>query len=273
MINYAINHNELYTLLNISEEVIQKLNAYAAERKTSFSITIESLIDNPKLIYELDRIITDTVTEDPDGIKILWEELNIARQSYCEYRKKEIPTNIFIDTMKFCTRFLREYHKVYGCYRFIWGWWFPRQLSLREFRIGALEYEFEEKNCVHLHIPSDAVLTMSSVLDSLSQFRDFCKQYYPEWETARIDCESWLLSPALKNILTDNSNILAFQKLFDVTETDYESMAVLDWVFPGFNSISDSLPEKTSLQRNMKKYLLAGEKVGWSKGILHLADM
>lgn len=265
-----ISHNELYALLDIPEEVIRKLNTYAEDRKTTLSISIEDSAGSPELIYQLDKVILDAVGEDPDGIKVLWEELNIARQSYKEYWKKGIPTDIFINTMKFCTRFLHEHYKVHGRYRFVWAWWFSRQLFLREFRIGALEYEFCEGNCVHLHIPSDADFSMTSVLESLSQFQDFCNQYFPEWKTERMECASWLLSPALKNVLTDNSHILAFQKLFDVIETDYESMAVLDWVFPGFDTVSDKLPEKTSLQKNMKKYLLAGEKIGWSKGILRL---
>ena len=109
-------------------------------------------------------------------------------------------------------------------------------------------------------------------LESLSQFQDFCKQYYPAWKIERMECQSWLLSPALKSILSDSSHILAFQELFDVIETDYESMAVLDWVFSGFDTVSDELPEKTSLQKNMKKYLLTGGKIGWSKGILRLND-
>ena len=45
-------------------------------------------------------------------------------------------------------------------------------------------------------------------------------------------------------------------------------MAVMDWVFPGCAQGLEQLPETTSLQRNMKKYLLSGGKVGWSKGVL-----
>ena len=148
--------------------------------------------------------------------------------------------------MKFCTRFLNEYYKTYSCYRFVWGWWFPRQLALLEFRIGALEYEYCNGQYISLHIPSDADLTPQSVLKSISQFKDFCRQYYPGWEGIQIQCESWMLSPALK----------------------YESMAILDWVFPGYNKIPEELPENTSLQTNMKKYLLGGNKPGWTKGVL-----
>lgn len=265
-----MNHNELYQLLELPEEVVQALDAYGNSKQNTFSVTLDDLTEHDELIQTLDKLIADYVGEDPEGIKILWEELNIAVQSYEKYRQKGIPTHIFADTMKFCTRFLSEYHKTHGCYRYVWGWWFPRQLSLREFRIGALEYELNDEKCISIHIPSDADLSPQSVMQSLAGFKAFCRQYYPEWEKMEMQCESWMLSPALSNVLRTDSNILAFQKLFDINETDYESMAVLDWVFPGFDKVSEELPEETSLQRNMKKYLLEGNKIGWSKGSLHV---
>lgn len=263
-----MNNDELYNLLDLPEAVIQELNTYGKNRKSTFNVSLNDLMKNNDLVQKLDKMILDNVGEDPDGFKTLWEELEIAKQSFEEYQRRGISIDIFVDTMKFCTRFLQEHFKTYGCYRFVWGWWFPRQLSLKEFRIGSLEYEYCEDKCINVHIPSDAVFSQQSVLESLSQFKNFCKQYYPECDGQEIQCESWLLSPALKDVLDDNSNILAFQKLFNVVETDYESMAVLDWVFPGFNSVSEQLPEETSLQKNMKKYLLDGKKIGWSKGIL-----
>lgn len=266
-----MDSNELYKLLDLPNDVIHKLNAYGEERNNTFHITITDLINNDELVQKLDKLILSDVEEDPDGIKILWEELKIAEQAFEEYQRKGIPIDIFIDTMKFCTRFLLHHYRIYGCYRFVWGWWFPRQLSLREFRIGSLEYEYSEEKCINIHIPSDADLSQQSVLESLSQFKSFCRQYYPERKGQELQCQSWLLSPALKYVLNDDSNILAFQKLFNIIETDYESMAVLDWVFPGFDSVSEKLPEETSLQKNMKKYLLEGGKIGWTKGILCLS--
>jgi hypothetical protein len=76
------------------------------------------------------------------------------------------------------------------------------------------------------------------------------------------------MSPALHKLLKKDSNILQFQDMFEITETDEESMAVMDWVFPGCAQGLEQLPETTSLQRNMKKYQLSGGKVGWSKGVL-----
>lgn len=262
-----MDNNELYHLIALPEEVIHKLNTYAKSRKSILHISVHDLIEDSELMQKLDQRIRDEIGEDEDGIGILWEELSIAVQSYEEYEKKEIPVNIFIDTMKFCTRFLLEYHKLYSRYCFIWGWWFPRQLSLREFRIDALEYEYNsEQKRIYIHIPSDADFSCQSVMKSIFRFKSFCRQYYPEREGLEMWCESWLLSPALNNILENNSHILAFQKLFRITEIDYESMAVLDWVFPGYNKVTEELPEETSLQKNMKKYLLDGNKIGWAKG-------
>ena len=122
---------------------------------------------------------------------------------------------------------------------------------------------------ISVHIPSDANLQKSAVAESIKDFKDFCKSYFPDWVNTKIYCESWLLSPALIELLEDNSNIIEFQKLFTVESVDYDSIAVLDCVFPGNTEISEHLQENTSLQRNMKKYLLQGKKIGWAKGFLN----
>lgn len=261
-----MEHNELYGLLELPEEVIARLNAYEKSRKGAFRISFQELTENRELVQTLDKVIAKEIGEDEDGIGILWEELQIALQTFEEYRRKGIPTDIFAETMKFCTRFLRDDYKKYHDYRFVWGWWFPRQLAMREFRIGALEYEYDEEGCIKVHIPSDADLSKESVQSSFSQFELFCRTYYPAWEGLEMRCHSWLLSPALKNVLDEHSHILAFQELFEEEETDYESMAVMNWVFPGYDTVSENLPEETSLQINMKKYLLEGKKIGWTKG-------
>ena len=200
---------------------------YGAARKIILEDKLKEMLLNRKQWDEGIKGLQKIIGDDPDGIKILWEMLNLACDSFAEYEKRKIPTNIFIDTMKFCTRFLEEHYRVYGQYKFVWAWWFPRQLALEEFHVGCLEYEFvkADVNVIFVHIPSDA--------------------------------------------LDDKSSILDFQKYFIVENTDYDSMGVMDWVFPGYHDISDQLPENTSLQRKMKKYLLQGKKVGWSRGYLN----
>ena len=86
-------------------------------------------------------------------------------------------------------------------------------------------------------------------------------------------CESWLLSPALKQMLPPESRIRRFQDAFDLTGEDPEDSAALEWVFYVAGGQRDSvktedLPEKTSLQRKMKAMLLSGKKPGSARGTL-----
>lgn len=99
-------------------------------------------------------------------------------------------------------------------------------------------------------------------------FLSFVKSFFLTGWMQKIYCESWMLSPALRELMDENSNILQFQNLFIEEKTDYNSMAVLDWVFPGYHSVSEDLPENTSLQRKMKRYLLQDGKIGWTMGYL-----
>lgn len=59
----------------------------------------------------------------------------------------------------------------------------------------------------------------------------------------------------LKDLLDEDSNILAFQNMFDIVSVDYESIKFMKWVFPGYENINGKLPEETTLQRRMKNAL------------------
>lgn len=115
-------------------------------------------------------------------------------------------------------------------------------------------------------LQDDADFRKEAVLQSVKDFFVFRKTYFPQWEHVILVCKSWLLAPALRRFLDSNSNIIAFQNLFEIDETDEESNGFMKWVFPGHDSIDEHLPERTSLQRKMKEYLLKEEKVGVAKG-------
>lgn len=262
---------QLYQLLELPNAVIKALKEYGENKTTVIDLNIkEKLLDRNSWDDGI-IMLKEFVGDDPDGMKILWEMLNLALESYEEYEKRKIPTQIYVDTMKFCTRFVEDHHRLLGSYKFVWAHWFPRQLTLQEFRIGCLEYEFVEtdEKTISIHIPSDADLRQKAIFESLNAFYDFRKRFFPEWENVKMSCNSWLLSPALKELLDNTSNIINFQKLFVIETTNYDSMSVLKWVFPGHDEISEQLQENTSLQRKMKEYLLQGKKVGCSKGYLN----
>ena len=268
-----MKNTELYRMLEIPDEVEKQLINYGKSRNVSIpNVIINKILKRDEWnagIQELQELLED----DSDGIKILWELLNIiSNYSYEEYRKRNISNDIFVATMKFCTRFLHEYHQTFQTYKFVWEQWFPRQISLNEYRIGALEYEFvdAENREIEVHIPSDADLRKRSVAQSIKDFNTFRAKHYPGWKTVKLTCNTWMLMPELKEMLGKESNIIAFQNLFEIDTVDYEATWYMEWIFPGIEKVDERLPERTTLQRKMKKYLLDGKKFGIAKGHLNM---
>jgi len=262
---------ELYEMLELPEEVIVKLNSYEKERTINISVELQNKILCRELWDEGIKELQSILEEDSDGFKILWELLNIvSNYSYEKYLCKNIPQDIFIETMKICTRFLNEHYKTYGTYKFVWAWWLPREISLCEYRIGALEYEFVdgENREISMHIPSDADLKKESVLQSLNDFYCFRDTYFPEWKNVRMVCDSWMLAPALEELLSESSNVLSFKRMFEIEHANEDAMWFMGFIYPGYGVVDENLPETTSLQRKMKKHLLEGKKVGVAKGYL-----
>jgi hypothetical protein len=254
--------------LALPAEVTAVITAYAQAGNQALDENIKLQLQNPATWSQAIEMLKERIGEDADGIYILAELLTYACETYGEYEKRGIERQIFVDTMKFCTRFIEEHKRLYGNYAFTWAWWFPRQITMKEFRIGALEYEFvnQESKQIQIHIPADADLSPESVQASFKAYERFLEQYYPQWKSVSWYCESWMLSPALFQLLPVTSNVLQFQKLFQIEAVDYDSEAVLDWVYPGKRVPLSELAENTTLQRNMKRFLLEGGKVGWAKG-------
>lgn len=213
---------------------------------------------------------------DDRGIGILTCMLKCGMQTYDQFLARGMEEQILIDTMKCFKRFIDEHMESYGTYAFDRDFWTARQISGNLFRIGELEYEFveeEDDQHVAIHIPSDANITLDVVRDSYQKARKCIEIFFPEYKSVRMICESWLLSPALKKCLKKDSNIIRFQNLFVIEKMDYESMDFMEWVFKNPNLTFDELPENTSLQRNMKKYLIEGGIVGEGTGRLVEANL
>lgn len=262
---------ELCQGIQLNEEIIEsvlKINSeYKHEELRNIWIKLYSRNTWDEGISEL----KEHFIEDKNGMKILTCMLNCALYTYEMYEKKGIPLNVFIDTVKFIPRFLERHKKINGFYAFVWDWWFPRQLSLCEFRIGELEYELKEEENeykIYIHIPSDANIKRENLINSYNEFKKFINKYFVEYIDAELYCDSWLLSPNLKKLLPKNSNIIQFQDEFEIINVEEESNAFLEWIYLRNDIAYDNLPESTSLQREVKKYLLEGGKIGWTLGRL-----
>lgn len=267
-----MNNIELYNILDIPLEVKNMLISYEQSRNIQIPNAVYQKIINRNQWDEGIKELQDLLDNDPDGIKMLWELLNIiTNYSYIEYNKRGIPQNVFIDTMKICSRFLNDHFNTYQKYQFVWAWWLPREISLNEFRIGALEYEFVDKKDreIAIHIPSDADLCPESVKKSIKAFQGFMQMYFPDWSNVMLTCDTWMLMPELKEMLDKSSNVIAFQNMFIIDAVDYEATWYMGWIYPGIECIDNNLPENTTLQQKLKKHLLAGNKFGIAKGHLN----
>lgn len=80
-------------------------------------------------------------------------------------------------------------------------------------------------------------------------------------------CHSWLLSPALRDLLSPASGILQFQRFFTIYSEDFSFPQAEQRVFGSVQADPQRYTERTSLQRALKKYLLAGNHVGMGMGV------
>ena len=211
-----------------------------------------------------------------DGADVLAKQLWTAFENREKGVWEKLPQDIWEATMGCFSRFVGEHYRSTGTYAFDRDWWTTRQVEAKLFRIGELEYELlsdENGKLISLHIPSDAKLKAPLLNQSVEQARDFIKKWFPEWAGATIRCESWLLSPTLWELLPADAHIIHFQQAFDITKTFPDSDDAIVWVFQMTGrqkkeAVFSELPEKTTLQRNLKALLLAGRQAGAAEGVL-----
>ena len=216
--------------------------------------------------------------ETAEGAEALGRQLLAALTSREAGEWQRLPEQVWRATMACFPRFIGEYRRSCGVDGFDRAFWTVRQVEARLFRLGELEYELlRDEGGAHeiaLHIPSDARLEPDRLNASVAEGRRFMAEYFPAWQSAPMTCESWLLSPALKDLLPEDSRIRGFQRAFDIGEADTsDDSAALEWVFKlaagqqaGY--APEALPEDTRLQRGVKALMLGGGHLGSAKGAL-----
>lgn len=275
-----ISLEELYKLLDFQAEVVERLGQVQLDEDEGTMCDIHLLTDREKWQDARTRL-KERYAPDEDGMKILACMMRAMQDSYALYIEEKIPEKIFADTMKCFTRFLKEHEVSFGCCGFDRDFWTGRQLSLLLFRIGELEFEIvseegekaemprAEKHSpylLHVHIPSDADLSPERCDESFRMAEQFFAAHFPETAGSKFACDSWLLSPALKELLPEGSRILQFQNRFEIKHWNQDADDFLEWVFKRKDLLLEELPEETSLQRKMKAYVLQGGKIGEAYG-------
>ena len=200
------------------------------------------------------------------------------------YKEKEIDTSIYYDTMSFFKTVLDRDLAFYGKYSFTdTAFWYYREIAGLIYKLGVLEYEMlyaDEYNAktfdipfgapmLSVHIPFRAKLNRKNLNDSYAMVKPFFRKHFPQYENATVTCGTWLLSPELKGLLPQNSNILEFQSDYKIIKTDKSNGNCFMFLFgnPDKDIEYKNLPEDTSLRKAAKQHLINGGTIGTGTGV------
>ena len=138
------------------------------------------------------------------------------------------------------------------------------------YELGRLQHQRGD-GTVSLHIPDAGPLTPELVTASLDEAQAFFPRHFPREQYTSFSCGSWLLDPQLLEYLPEDSNIIRFQRRFELEpyrepeglDADVE---VLRFVFRTLTTPLDQLPRRTTLQRTVLDHLQAGGHWHWRTG-------
>ena len=124
---------------------------------------------------------------------------------------------------------------------------------------------------IDLHIPESGPMTPQAVDASLDQARAFFPRHFPDEHYTAFACGSWLLDPQLAEYLPEDSNIVRFQRRFELEPYEEPEgldadVEVLRFVFRSLTTPLDQLPRRTVLQRAVVDHLKAGRAWRWRRG-------
>ena len=211
----------------------------------------------------------------------LYFALVFARECKGRYISKDIDHDIYKDTLNDISIWADTYHMQTGKIGLKEIHWIRKHIFFKIFKLGRLQFEMTDlekdvksftKNseCLNIHIPEGEPLEPLKCQQSLKVAKSFFIKHFNKNYQVAV-CHSWLLHENLKVILDQNANIVKFAQLFEIVENTNDCSQALERVFGTGTKISANMPERTSLQRKMKRFLLDGNVVGMGYGIINLS--
>jgi hypothetical protein len=143
--------------------------------------------------------------------------------------------------------------------------WIDVVWSGRLAELGRLQFETRGDDLLAVHIPESGPLTPAACDASFARAREV----FPGYET--VSCHSWLLDPALAEVLPAGSNIVRFQRRFTLTDEGRDGNAdVLRFVFHTLDPDLDRLEPATTLERALLARMREGEQWRVPTGVTSL---
>ena len=235
-----------------------------------------------KFYHDIRQFIEEWEEIDGRYIWALEFYLKLALDTYEEYQKRGYADWVFDQTFYDITIWCRECYRKHGVYGVDELLWLGQSVKMELFRLGRLQFEpiqvekdmkgdgreiLAGTRALNVHIPAGEPLVYEECQKSFEQAVEFFGEKYRVFV-----CESWLLSPHLKEILPKSSNILRFQKLFWVTEVGYAYPQAEQRIFGEILKDKRQYKEDTTLRRKAKEYVLSGRDLGIGVGFCCLTE-
>ena len=207
----------------------------------------------------------------------------LVQKLKCIYSEKGFDEELYSGVARDLRAKFDECKAVKNIYGTFSVFWFDRYLNFEIFAIGRLQFQFKpmpvhyEKDgiCIRkgdlaiaLHIPSGCRLEERDVLFSIERAKAFFVEKM-SFVPKHFFCTTYLFHPAMTSLYKQDSNLYKFCRLFDIfySSSDHPNSDV--WrIFSCDCDDYTQLPEKTSLQRSLKSYLINGGQVGVGIGVL-----
>lgn len=126
-----------------------------------------------------------------------------------------------------------------------------------------------DEDIINVHIPRKTDLSPENVTRAYKEALEITKKCYPEHQPKAFVCSSWLMDPALAEILGENSRLARFAAPYLRFPNKSAGKEVFSFVFRPMDAEDlSALPENTSLERGLKKKYLKGEYVYAFTGML-----
>ncbi len=213
--------------------------------------------------------------------------IQAAKPAVAVYLEKGVPEEVVWETFRDLKFKVLECKNVQGVWGNFVAFWYPIFYSCDIVKLGRLEFEnitYKEETpyvwgdytirpgdpVKSVHIPSSGEpFDEAARLDSYKRAYDFFKDELQGKPLVCV-CDSWLLYPRNREILSPTSNIVSFSHDFDVIRWKEQEEFHDAWRVFGaeYQKPAADLPENTSMQRAFKKWLVEGKKTGSGFGVL-----
>ena len=210
-----------------------------------------------------------------------------AEETKARYEKAGYSEDLYWDAMKDLKYKMEETQQVYGVWGVYCGPWLASFILLKCFCLGRLQFEIlpgefhyelaghtlkPHDPVVNVHIPSSGKLAYEDVLDAYSRAAKFFGHLFPDG-AVWFHCETWMLYPQV-NALLPAGNMKRFSEDFDIVHAcidPNQDDRYRVFLLPPDVPITE-YPEKNTLQKNLKAWLLEGNTMGVGFGLFLWKD-